>query len=68
METVRKNRIIAIRESLLWGDIKKIATLAGVSREFASMVLNGRATSERVLIITERLIDERGQEKKAEIN
>lgn len=52
----RRKRLEIIAKSLRRGDVNRIAAQAKVSREWASKVLNGRVTSEKVLQTAERLI------------
>lgn len=60
-ETDRHRRLRAIGENLRRGDVTRIAALAGVTREWASYVLNGHEMSEKVLRAAEELIAERKQ-------
>lgn len=59
----KQKRLESISKGLIRGDVNRVAERAEVSREWASKVLNGRVTSEKVLQAAERLIAERASNK-----
>ena len=65
MSIVSDLRLRKIREGMVRGDVNRIAYLAGVSRFWATRVLRGQQTSEKVLVAAEQLIASRkaGNEK-----
>ena len=58
----QEKRLEAIRSGLKRGDKKLIAALAGVHPVWVSYVIMGRGTSERILTIAERVIDDRNKQ------
>lgn len=48
-----------VRKRLRGGDVNAVAKRAGVSRVWASYVLNGHKVSEKVLRVAEELVAER---------
>lgn len=63
----RAFRTRSVRKRLQKGDVSAIAKRAGVSRVWASYVLNGSAVSEKVLRAAEELISERNTAKQGRI-
>lgn len=63
----RALRTRSVRKRLQKGDVSVIARRAGVSRVWASYVLNGSAVSEKVLRAAEALVAERNTAKQERI-
>ncbi len=62
MTKFTKEYLKKIKESLRYGDLKRIADLTGRSRNIISQTLKGRIKNMKICIVAERIAEKNEQE------